>query len=110
MRSGSGADSIPGAMTPDRTLVDNKYADDDDEDDDMVAIPGEDTLLRADREGDGGPGYRQLDGSGMSSGRRMDRSAILRKIAINLALIGSWCECIAAVNQDVAGVLTVPFP
>ncbi|UZJ54354.1 hypothetical protein CBS101457_003674 [Exobasidium rhododendri] len=64
--------------------------DDDEEEDDLIAIPGEHSLLRGEREDDDGPSYRQVDGPGLSSGRGLDRATMIRKIIVNLALIGSW--------------------
>jgi len=97
-------------MTPDRILgqegksrndagygeiggdLEEEEEEEEEDDDDLVAISGEDSLLRNEREDGGGSSYRQIDGPGLSSGRGMDRKTMIRKITINLALIGSWCK------------------
>jgi hypothetical protein len=91
---------MPGSMTPDDVVgqkpIPGRGEMLDEEEDDLVAISGEDSFLRGESlNSDGGPGYRQIDGIGISSGRGMDRATIMRKILINLALIGSWCESLA---------------
>jgi hypothetical protein len=108
LRSNTSKASRSGTMTPDGVLNGREemgtydHRDDgDEEDDDLVAISGEDSLLR--EEGVNGGGYRQIDGPGLSSGRGMDRKTLMRKVLINLALIGSWCEwnLVTLMNQSI---------
>jgi hypothetical protein len=71
-------------------LAGSKYdevGEEDEEDDDLVAIAGEESMLRS---GDNEQGYTQLNGPMTSPGRA--KADIMRQIMINLALIGSWCE------------------
>jgi hypothetical protein len=101
-RSSAGYADNKGASTPD-DLIDEEEryeiganrrgrGEEDEEEDDLIAISGDHSISRQDRDGDDGPSYRQVDGPGLSSGRGMDRATMMRKISVNLALIGSWCE------------------
>lgn len=58
------------------------------EEDDLIAIPGEETLLH---ENINERTYSQMNGRHTSDTIR-SRADLMRKITINLALIGSWCE------------------
>lgn len=65
--------------------LEGRQVEDVDEHDDLVAISGEDTVLQ-----DGG--YRQVGGTEVRGDKKLDRAKLVRRVTINLLLIGCWCE------------------
>jgi hypothetical protein len=72
------------AITRSQIKHEDDRTEEDDEEDDLVAIRGEQNMLNGDNE----QGYSQINGTATSLGR--GKSDIMRRIAVILALIGSW--------------------